>query len=523
MRILITGGRSPLGSALAQALAGTHEVLTLDLPDTRDTVSLTYSGDLRDRECAVEAQDCDAIVHLLPQSVPGSNAQDILDRATRGTYNLATTTSATRFILLSSLRVLERYPSCMLVTEDWAPRPSTDVADLAPYLAEVVLREASRVLSIKAIALRLGEVLGPDEAESGVANSRAVHREDVVQAVERALAFEPASDGPRTGWWVFHITGAGARTRFPLGRAGQAPFGYQPHYDVAGDAPQVKLASCAHPTSMREHQGGAARKVVIFGAGGPLAAATSEVLAHDHMLRLADLRPLQELDAPSPHQRPDVPVSRVRGAPHEMCVVDITDSAQVLQAARGMDAIINCAVLRHDPVEAFRVNMLGAYNVMCAAVACGIRRVVHTGPYQVYLPYPAGYWYDNGIVDDVPARPGTALYILTKLLGQEICRIFAEEHDLEVPALLFCHFINPSSPPDEPLGLFPFSVSWSDAADAMRLALRAPSFPHPFEVVHILADLPHGKYSNEKAKRLLNWQPRDRLEQFYTRWLPGDG
>jgi nucleoside-diphosphate-sugar epimerase len=245
-------------------------------------------------------------------------------------------------------------------------------------------------------------------------------------------------------------------------------------------------------------------------------------LAHDHVLRLADLRPLQEIDAPSPHQRPDVPVSRVLGAPHETRVVDITDADQVLQAAQGMDAIVNCAVLRHELAAAFRVNMLGAYNVMCAAVACGIRRVVHTGPYQVYLPYPAGYWYDYGIVDDVPARPGTELYILTKLLGQEICRIFAEEYDLEVPALLFCAFVNPSTPLGESLGLFPFSVSWSDSADAMRLALRAPSFPHPYEVLHILADLPHGKYTNEKAKRLLNWQPRDRLEQFYTRPLPGD-
>jgi hypothetical protein len=177
-------------------------------------------------------------------------------------------------------------------------------------------------------------------------------------------------------------------------------------------------------------------------------------------------------------------------------------------------------VLRRDPVEAFRVNMLGAYNVMRAAVACGIRRVVHTGPFQVYLPYPAGYWYDYGLADDVPARPGTELYLMTKLLGQEICRIFAEEYDLEVPTLLFCAFVNPASPPDDPLGLFPFSVSWSDSGDAMRLALRAPSFPHPFEVLHILTDAPHGKYTNEKAKRLLNWQPRDLLEHFYMRAQP---
>jgi hypothetical protein len=55
------------------------------------------------------------------------------------------------------------------------------------------------------------------------------------------------------------------------------------------------------------------------------------------------------------------------------------------------------------------------------------------------------------------------------------------------------------------------AVSWADAAEAIRLALDAP-LPSPFEVMHVFADLPHGKYTNEKAKRILGWQPRDRLE-----------
>ena len=182
-----------------------------------------------------------------------------------------------------------------------------------------------------------------------------------------------------------------------------------------------------------------------------------------------------------------------------------------------MDAIINCTVVRPHPVHAFRVNVLGAYNVMRAAVAHGIRRVVHTGPQQVTLRAPAGYWGNRDLSPDVPSRPGDSLYILTKYLGQEICRIFAEEHDLEVPALLFSSFVNPETPPPRPLGAFPFSVSWEDAAEAMRGALRAPSFPHPFEPFFILGDLPHGRYSNEKAKRLLRWQPRDTLEAHWRR------
>ena len=82
-------------------------------------------------------QVTDAIEYLHKEN-PGS----ITDAATRGTYNLITTaTDASRFILLSSLRPFERYPADWWVTESWAPRPTTDVADLAPYLAELTVRE----------------------------------------------------------------------------------------------------------------------------------------------------------------------------------------------------------------------------------------------------------------------------------------------------------------------------------------------------------------------------------------------
>ena len=78
-----------------------------------------------------------------------------------------------------------------------------------------------------------------------------------------------------------------------------------------------------------------------------MAAATASALDRDHTLRLTDARPLAELFA---------------------------------AAYQGMGAVINRTVVRPDPVRAFRVNTLGAYNVMRGAVAAGIRRVVHTDP-----------------------------------------------------------------------------------------------------------------------------------------------
>jgi nucleoside-diphosphate-sugar epimerase len=534
MRVLLTGSNGKLGAALARALSRQHDVVTLDLLHRGPSPAPTYVGDPRDREVAARATaGCAAVVHCGVLAPEDASEVDVLDAATRGTYNLLiSANSATRFVLLSSLRSFERYPMEWRVTEQWAPRPTTAIADLAPHLAECTAREVARVAPLQVIALRLGEVVDDADVRAGSPDPRWLHVEDAVQAVERALAFdepapvhrEPPFDPPRTGWWVFHIPGGGTKTRFPLALAGQPPFSFQPRHDLTAGVTLPLRELPEEPAKRLSGQpGGAARRVVIYGAGGPLAAATTEALVHDHVLRLTDVRPIAEIVAENKPQSPDAPFPRVLEPPHELTVVDVADPDQVREAARGMDAIINCTVVRPDPVLAFRVNTLGAYNVMRAAVAHGIRRVVHTGPQEVTLPYPAGYWYDFDLPADVPPRPGAHLYILSKYLGHEICRIFAEEHALEVPTLLFSSFVDPSTAEESPMGAFAFSVSWEDAAQAMRQALRAPAFPRPLEVMHIVADLPHGKYRNDKAKELLKWQPRDRLERLWSRTLDDAG
>jgi hypothetical protein len=165
-------------------------------------------------------------------------------------------------------------------------------------------------------------------------------------------------------------------------------------------------------------------------------------------------------------------------------------------------------------VASFRVNLLGAYHVLRAAVAEGIRRVVHTGPRQL-IPHAAGYRADFDLVDDVPTRPGVSLYFVTKLLAQEVCRIFATTYDLEVPALLFSRLVNPDLPLPRPQGDYQMLISWQDAGAAVRQAVTVPAFPHPFEILQITADVPNGRFRNDKAKHLLGWQPRDQLK---SRW-----
>jgi nucleoside-diphosphate-sugar epimerase len=263
------------------------------------------------------------------------------------------------------------------------------------------------------------------------------------------------------------------------------------------------------------------RRVVIFGAGGALAAALARELRCDYTLRLTDLRSLAEVAAANQPQSMGAPLPEVPPSPHECRVVDLTHPAEVLEACAGMDAIVNCAVKRREPAAAFRVNALGAYNVMCAAVAHGIRRVVHTGPCLFGRLDAAGYEWDTCVVEDAPPRPGGYwdLYSRSKLLGQEICRIFAGQYGLEVPALLFGSLVHPAHPRSNVNANL--LVSWQDAARALRAALEVPGLPSPFEAMHINADLPSGVYPNDKAKRLLGWQPRDDLRGQWQKKLPG--
>jgi len=262
-------------------------------------------------------------------------------------------------------------------------------------------------------------------------------------------------------------------------------------------------------------QGG---RVCVFGAGGPVGAMVATALAPDYTLRLGDVRDIHDiLEAGDPrdrrHPRPSVPEP-----PHEWRTVDVRDYTQVLAATEGMDALINLTVLRHELADAFRVNLVGAYNVMKAAVACGVRRVIHTGPRHTRLGVEGDYWPDFDIPDGVPLHSGSNLYALTKQLGGEVVRVFAEQHGIEALCFLFTGFrYADGGRAADGSGVSPLTVSWEETGEVFRYGLRAPALPNPYEVFSITARLPHGKYSPDRAERLLGWKPRDNFERLYRR------
>jgi nucleoside-diphosphate-sugar epimerase len=259
-------------------------------------------------------------------------------------------------------------------------------------------------------------------------------------------------------------------------------------------------------------------KIAIFGAGGPVGATAARALRDQYTLRLTDVRSIADIAAEGKPQSPGAPLPEVLDPPHEMRQVDVADYAQVLEAARGMDALINVTVVRPHLRPAFEVNLIGAYNVARAAVELGIRRIIHTGPFHMWLGHNADYWWDFDVPSEVPLHPGGDLYAVTKFLGGEVIRIFAERHGLEVVTFLYCNFLPADGGPRrDGSGCGPFTTSWEDCGEAFLYGLRAPTLPKPYEVFFICADAPHGKYDTGKAKRLLGWKARHRFERLWQR------
>jgi len=240
-------------------------------------------------------------------------------------------------------------------------------------------------------------------------------------------------------------------------------------------------------------------KVLLLGANGYMGPHVVKALEPYYELRITDIK--------APPQKTS----------HEFQYVDVASLEQVRKAAEGMDAIINLSVVRGHRQLAFDVNTRGCHNMMLAAVEHGIRRVINTGPHHSV----AGSTYegiDFGITPDVPPHPGSVLYAHTKALGQELCRVFTQHHDIYVQEYLFDSLREMSSL-TRGTDATPFSISWADCGEVFRLGLEIELswLPSRCEIFFFLADMPHGEFVADKAKRILGFRPKDDISVMWRK------
>jgi UDP-glucose 4-epimerase len=130
----------------------------------------------------------------------------------------------------------------------------------------------------------------------------------------------------------------------------------------------------------------------------------------------------------------DTRVSVVRG--------DILRLPQLLQAMQGVDGVFALAAyltlpLARDPALGVEVNALGAVNVLEAARFSGGAKVVFASSIAVY-----GNEIHDLVEEATPFRsdgvsPAFACYAATKLLGENLGRLYADKYGLPVCSVRF--------------------------------------------------------------------------------------
>ena len=144
----------------------------------------------------------------------------------------------------------------------------------------------------------------------------------------------------------------------------------------------------------------------------------------------------------------------------------VGDITQPLVAIPELDAVIHLAALSHprqcdeNPSKAFDINVQGTHNVLKMALASGAKKVVFSSSAHVY-DIPPRYMPTDELH---PLRLNNT-YTTTKLLGEQLCHLFYENHGLSYTTLRLFNAYGPGQAP----GYFIPDMIVKAQADAFEL------------------------------------------------------
>ena len=137
--------------------------------------------------------------------------------------------------------------------------------------------------------------------------------------------------------------------------------------------------------------------------------------------------------------RASADVSSLTDLPVDLAFGDVLDPASLKRAVAGQDLVFHTAVAfsywGHEPAEMTRTAVEGSRNVLAAAAAAGVRRVVMTSS-SVTL----GASYDPQVRDETASAandPGEPAYVLAKIAQErqagEVARQLGDRDRLRLP------------------------------------------------------------------------------------------
>jgi UDP-glucose 4-epimerase len=135
----------------------------------------------------------------------------------------------------------------------------------------------------------------------------------------------------------------------------------------------------------------------------------------------------------------------------ELVEADIRARAAIEPAFAGVDCVFHVAALPRvglsieQPVETHQVNVVGTLNVLMAARAAGVRRVVYSGSSSVYGEQsgdPLGEQPRLALRETMTPNP-LSPYALQKLMGEEYVRMFHRLYGLGALSLRYFSVYGP--------------------------------------------------------------------------------
>ncbi len=118
---------------------------------------------------------------------------------------------------------------------------------------------------------------------------------------------------------------------------------------------------------------------------------------------------------------------------------DIADYQKIVPHFAGVECVFHAAALARitpsvkDPLSTNHANVTGTLNVLWAAKNSGVKKVVYSGSSSAYGDQPNSAF---PLKESLFPKPGSP-YALTKLVGEEYCRLFSKLYGLSTAILRY--------------------------------------------------------------------------------------
>jgi nucleoside-diphosphate-sugar epimerase len=237
--------------------------------------------------------------------------------------------------------------------------------------------------------------------------------------------------------------------------------------------------------------------VLITSASHALSLVVARSLSREFQIRVTDRTAVS-----SPYE--SIPYEFIR------CALEQDTETDAL--VKGVEAIVHVAEPLPDDDEKQRLDWLtrGTYNLLLAASRAGVPRVVFLSTLDVMTAYDASYT----VSESWRPLPSPAAGVLSKHLGEYVCREFARDRKIRATSLRLGKVVRQEETKGQPFD--PLWVDERDVCFAVMQALKvtpkdnAQGSASWWAVYHITSDSARARFSIAGAKSALGYQPRVR-------------